>query len=426
MFNRSQIHTNIFYFTLFCIIATLPFFIKWNSIFILLLVFNWLIEGDFKIKCKRLINNRGVLLFMGFYLLHILGCSYTENINEGMFDLEKKLSILILPLVIGTSNHLNKNQIEKLLKCFVFAGTLAMLICFSYALYKYYTSDTKDYFYYHKLGSIIGFHAVYFSFYLGFSFCIIAFFLFKGASALRCIHKVLYSLLMLFTLIFIFMLSSKTIIVSICLIINIFLIIWIARKKNIIIAITFAIVVNAFALFVLFNLPYTKSRFNEIVNSKLDFINQKEYAPETVFTGASIRFAIYKFSIEILNENQAWVFGLGTGDVQDNLRRKYVKNNLYSGNEKLGTVSFTEYNAHNQYLQFLLSIGIVGLVVFFICLWYPLAIAYRKKDYLFIALMILFIMFCFTESVLCRHKGVVFFSLFNSLLVFNRYQKSQE
>lgn len=424
MFNRSQIHTNIFYYTLFCIIATLPFFITLNSLCIIVLVLNWLVEGNFKTKYKRLMSNKGILLFMGFYLLHIIGLLYTENFQEGMFDLEKKLSILVLPLVIGTSGRLDTSRIEKLLKSFVSAVTVAMFICLSYAFYQYFTNHTTDYFYYHNLGSIIDFHAVYFSFYLGFSLFIMTFFLFKEWRALKHTHKILYCILMLFTLIFIFLLSSKTIIVSICLIINLFLIIWIARKKNIITAILYALVVNVFAFLVLFNLSFSRSRFDEIIKSKLDFINQKEYAPETVFNGASIRFAIWKFSIEILNDNRAWVFGLGTGDAQDNLTRIYVKNNLYSGNEKLGFVGFTDYNAHNQYLQFLLSLGLVGLVYFFICLWHPLSLAYSKSDYLFIALMVLFIIFCFTESVLCRHKGVVFFSLFTSLLVFNRYQNA--
>lgn len=422
MFNRDRLHNHIFYYILLCIIATMPFFITINSICIILLILNWLAEGNFREKYKRLLDNKGILLFMGLYLLHVLGLLYTENAKEGIFDLEKKLSLLMLPLVIGTSERIGQKRIDKLLKAFISCTALAVTICLTYAFYKYTQDGATHYFYYHELGAILNFHAVYFSFYLGFSLFIIASTLVKDHE-LRVSHKIFYYFLIILFLIFIFLLSSKTIIISICFIATVFLIVLITRRKSFLIAMAYVLMLNTFAFLLLYNLPFTKARFQEIVNARLDFMDQKEYAQETVFNGASIRVAIFKFSAEILNDNRAWLFGLGTGDAQDNLTRMYLKNNLYPGNEDLGIVGFTEYNAHNQYLQFLLSFGLMGLAYFCICLWHPIRTAYNSGNYLFITLMALFMIFCMTESVLCRHKGVVFFSFFTSLLAFNTYQK---
>jgi hypothetical protein len=53
-----------------------------------------------QVAAWRGLGNKALLLLpMAFYLLHVLGMAWTSDIDFGLFDLEVKLSLLLLPLV---------------------------------------------------------------------------------------------------------------------------------------------------------------------------------------------------------------------------------------------------------------------------------------------------------------------------------------
>jgi hypothetical protein len=69
---------------------------------------------------------------------------YTTNIKAGSFDLEQKLSLLILPLIFFSDSGNNNIQSLKILKSFVIGCVLAGLICIANAALKYYISGEID------------------------------------------------------------------------------------------------------------------------------------------------------------------------------------------------------------------------------------------------------------------------------------------
>ncbi len=99
------------YFLLLLIVVTFPYTFKAqiNSILIILLIANWLLQGNFISK------NKFTYVFIFFYILHIVGLFFSDNRNEGLFELEKKLSLFIFPLIFSNIPVLSPKQIKNIL-----------------------------------------------------------------------------------------------------------------------------------------------------------------------------------------------------------------------------------------------------------------------------------------------------------------------
>src|SRR5438105_8194252 len=80
------------------------------------------------------------------------------------------------------------------------------------------------------------------------------------------------------------------------------------------------------------------------------------------------------------------------------------------------------HNAHNQYLQVWMESGLIGLIAFLCCLFAGL---FRlRNDPAYVSFILIFSLMCFTESFGERQKGIVFFTLFQTLyLGFERKSK---
>jgi len=123
--------------------------------------------------------------------------------------------------------------------------------------------------------------------------------------------------------------------------------------------------------------------------------------------GTSERILIWKTSFEIIREN--FLFGVGTGDIKDELMRKY--------NEKKMTTAYNlKLNAHNQYLQSFIATGFLGFIIFLSSLILPAIIAIRQKNIIYLMFIFLVAFNFLFESMLEVQAGVVFYAFFNSLL----------
>ncbi len=418
--DRATIHQTISYVCLLLIAITLPFAVSLNSYIINIFALNWLIEGNFSKKFRILIKNKTALLFMSFYVLYIIGLSYTSNMAEGMFVLEKKLSLFVFPFLLSTTVRLKKVRLENILKVFVLACITGAIICTVKAAYQYFVNGDSEQLYYHQLSSAINIHAVYFSCYLSFSIFILVYFLLKKWDTIRNITKISLLFLIAFITVFILLLASKTIIITLFLFANLFVILLYYSKNKIRAGLVIIFSINLALAILFMNMPNTKERFKDVMNLELKVIKEDKYKSwQTQFTGITMRLVFWKYSFEILNENNAWLCGIGTGDGQMHLDNSYYEHNIYTGNIYLGCRGYLGYNPHNQYIQTLLYIGLLGFICLLICLIYPMITSFKQKTYLYLAFLILFAIFSFTESTLETHKGTVFYAFFNSLFAFH-------
>jgi O-antigen ligase len=128
----------------------------------------------------------------------------------------------------------------------------------------------------------------------------------------------------------------------------------------------------------------------------------------TSVESTQLRYFAWKASSELVRES-VWL-GYGTGDVEDVLIQKYKEKNYIGLLKK-------NLNAHNQYLQTGLSVGIPGVLVLVIYFVVSFVWAFRHRNTaFFIYLIITFMAFLF-ESYLETRAGVFYLAFFSSFFL---------
>lgn len=127
------------------------------------------------------------------------------------------------------------------------------------------------------------------------------------------------------------------------------------------------------------------------------------------YNGHSVvmRLAFFENALHTWKRNNSWI-GVGTGDIRDEIEKQYqIENSILSGEYRL--------RAHNQFLTFLVSFGIIGLLIFIFSIIYPL---FKITDsYLYISFVVIAILSMFTEDTLESQAGVTFFAFLNIFLL---------
>ena len=122
-------------------------------------------------------------------------------------------------------------------------------------------------------------------------------------------------------------------------------------------------------------------------------------------------------AIEIIDEN--YILGVGP-KVSTSIKHEYSE-------ESLGQTALKgNYNAHNQFLQSYLELGLLAsllLVVFFIR---DFIRSIRSKNMFFIGISVLIPVACLTESILEVQKGIILLSLSNIIIVNNEIFQQQK
>tara|TARA_B100001057_G_C22822992_1_gene940200 strand:- start:1254 stop:2024 length:771 start_codon:yes stop_codon:yes gene_type:complete len=148
-----------------------------------------------------------------------------------------------------------------------------------------------------------------------------------------------------------------------------------------------------------------KNRFQYISH-----LTKVENIPNDSEESTYLRILIWNQVGEIFQENK-W-FGVGTGDTKDALMEKYKKNNIsYAYTERL--------NAHNQYLEWVITFGLLGLIAYLISIIFPLIKTIKSQQFLYVYFLAIVLIIFTVESFLEREVGIVFFTFFNGLLYYH-------
>lgn len=121
------------------------------------------------------------------------------------------------------------------------------------------------------------------------------------------------------------------------------------------------------------------------------------------------RVGIFESSVNAIKESP--LTGQGVGDYEETLHEQYAEDEQ--------TFTGKDFNAHNQYAETLLAVGVVGLLLLLAYLLLPLVCAVgRKKVFwqvLFFTGVVLFNLLF--ESMLERQMGMLFIGFFFALMV---------
>ena len=426
-FSKPIVHEAIHVFALAIAIMALPFSVPVCHAGLLLLGANWLIEAEWKRKWSDFKNQSLLWPFILFFVLHVTGLIYSEDIKNGLFNTEKKIFFFLLPVIMATIK-IRSVYLNLLLKSFIVSSFLAVVICFGVALqhshhpdripqnFDYANSEefkvlnpdisrTWSYFSYNELSSGIHIHPTYLGLYITFSILLLIHFYKQEEHYLRAWEKGGMLLLALLFSIFILLLSSRAITIAYiasC----IAGLIWAffnTGKASLAITGSIAIIILS-AASVMLN-PISRYRsYQEFAQSPLALETDKLYT-----TSSSIRLSLWWLGIKSINISN-WIIGNGSGDAINVMKATAQKYSI--------TNTINSYDPHNQFIYTFLTLGISGLLALAACLLTPLFLQGFSISFLYISFMGVVLILCLTESVFESQKGIVFFSLFNSLFVF--------
>jgi O-antigen ligase len=158
---------------------------------------------------------------------------------------------------------------------------------------------------------------------------------------------------------------------------------------------------SAFLVFLLWLNPVTRFR---VIEEPLITTYQADRSV-TNWNSVSFRLLEWKGSWSVIRSN--WIAGVGTGG------GKLAMENFYKhyNNSTIGL----EHNAHNQYLQTWMESGLTGLFVFLSCVFMGVFRLYKDASY--VSFILIFSLMCLTESIGERQKGIMFFTLFQTLFL---------
>lgn len=134
------------------------------------------------------------------------------------------------------------------------------------------------------------------------------------------------------------------------------------------------------------------------------------YARGNNSSGHSIaqRIIYWKAALQIIREN-IW-FGVGTGDVQQAFNAYYEKN-------KVSLQRKFWLRAHNQYLTFMVTFGILGFLIIMAGLLLPYFRKIKRTPFLVAVFMIISFFSMIPEDTLETQAGATFFAFFYSFFI---------
>jgi O-antigen ligase len=371
-----------------------------RQLFIIFLVLNWLVEGDFRNKFRIIGRSKAVLLFIGFYLLHLLGLLYTSNMDSGLFDVQMKMTLLIFPLIYVT-RPINRRELYGVFYSLIAGGIVASLIMLATAAVIYFNSGQNKFFY-EEFSFLI--HPSYLSMYLNFAIAWLVLGIVERHKSLKFMATFWAVLIIAFFSVIIVLLSSKLGLLTLLLIYFGALIYYILSRRKYILGIAGLIAVVLAISAVLYYVPEISGR----VQTALTALTSDE-TNVTEAESTAVRMLVWKASNKVIGQNP--LVGVGTGDAKDELMKEY------SAEGMTGAIA-NSLNCHNEYYQVFVTLGIIGFLVFTLHLLGPLRKAYRKKNIIYVLFLVIVMFNFLTESMLETQAGVLFFALFNSLLCF--------
>lgn len=335
------------------------------------------------------------LLFSSFYLLHLIGFSYTENLAEGLLDLETKLSFLLLPPVLFAVPLNYSNGRAFLLRAFVAGVFLATIYAYTRAGILYWNTGLNG-FYYKYLSGYLHAHPTYVAMYLNFALFLLLEELFRKQLHLSWKGKALRLLLMAHFFLFIFLLTARMQLLLLILLLSFSYIWYMARRKKLAFALLGLVAGLGIAFTLAWKIPTTQARIQKAYSQ----FNDPQASP-------NIRWPIWSLGGELVKA--APLSGHGIGDVQDNLEILYERENLTEALEG-------HYNAHNQYVQTSIALGLPGLLTLLANLLLPLALSLRQKKFIYAFFLSLLLLSMLTECILEVQMGILFFVFFHCFL----------
>ncbi len=425
---KSESKENPLFFFLLLVLFTIPLGYAVNGIAVALFVLVSIIT--FKKKNFRLESN--LILPMLLYLLMASSILWTMDYEATSRAISKVLPLFVLPLCFMAIPRFSESQKQKLIQYYSL-GILGFTIFYlAKATYRFIESGDTSVFFYHELVTE-DVNAIHVSVYVT-----LAFFCFFRKPSKQLLDKIAMCILAGF----IFLLSSKNIILIFILLILSYELFYFKATKKIkwitVLMLTLLSVTIVFSskirnrFLIEFQSNQKEGTINEdfkdgvVYNVSIQQAwSKEEFNPNEYFAGAAFRVYQIRIFKEMLQEDPIFFSGYGLNASDFRIEEKAIEHNIFLGDQK--HEGYQKKNFHNQYIQIFAETGIFGIVLLLAIVLVNLRKAVTTKDFVHFCFAILMISLFLTESFLARQRGVVFFTaiycLFNSGFSLQRSNK---
>lgn len=398
---RNTFFASVFFFAVALIF---PFNIRNLTVFLLLSAIG--ISFFYPQRENTQCFNKAVFFNSIFSFFLLISLSYTENVDYGLKRMMAMTCLFIFPIAffqINTRININYNKLSERLYMLFF---ISCIIFFVGIFIQNYFKDFLNEFifrdYPERLNSKYGkysMHPIYASLYIVIS-------LFFGTKIYRKLKKrrdkIIFYICILFLAFVLIILARKGIILFTLFAFSAYFL-KLKKKKKTVYFIVITIILFAITIII----PPIRGRYVELIDSIVNYNNITKIGSTT------IRFNIFKLASMAISDNV--MFGYGIGDTKD------VLISYYKTRPEIFESEY--YNSHNQFLSAWLSAGILGFASFIAMLVYNLRLAIKSCDFVYKAIVLMFLFVCLTENILERQSGALLFSFFINFFAFKTLAK---
>lgn len=404
LFNiATTVEDNISYWHLAIFLAMLPFDFFYSQLVLVSFAAHTLIH--LRTQRLRLVLSKPVGVVMAVYLLALVGILYSKD-KTAAWDLAGRQSaILIWPILLTLTNFPLAQYTGRLLRFFavVCVATILYLYIDAFRIIAFYHLPLQrivsQAFMNHQFSLPIRIHATYISLYAALSFLVLLDGLLHASGKLK---RLLYIIGLGILAAGLLQLSSRAVCIALLVIVNT-VFPWMALKgKKRWWFLTISLLITLAAGLFINNTAAFKTRY--FTELKQDVSNRDKVDYDVT----EPRVERWKLAWQLVQQKP--LIGHGSGSELRLLKDAYFEHKLYSS-------YLNEFNAHSQYLSFLIKTGVLGLLVYLAVLGYCTWIAIRRKQLFFFSFLLLIIIVSVGENILDVNKGIFFYAFFMSLFL---------
>jgi O-antigen ligase len=380
---------NLLSYLLTALIFFVPISTSASSIFAILIVLLWIIEGNFTVKYNELRHSSLVIALLAYVSLYALGLLWTEDLHWGLRQAEKQWKLLLLlPCITIAQRKHYKQYLTVFLASMTFSAVLSLLIWLEIIHLKGILPQSPIPFNSHISYNPLLALALYFLYHT---------LLFKRPQG--TLRALLFSAGLVMTG-SMFITTGRS--GQVAFFVLLFLLILQYFRKRIVLGLAASLIILPALLVTAYQTgPGFKMRIDESIENLQGYRTKQDTSTATRLT-----FAIN--SIHLI-EKSPW-FGVGTGDFP----AEYQKIN-----ETLTPSFVTTDDPHNHYLLVLALFGFFGLLVFLSIFVVQLRKAYAEKTELQdfrLALPVFYLVIMFGGTYLLGQELSLCFAITSGIL----------
>ncbi len=381
-------------FLIMCVAFSIPFGEVYGKKILTIAFILWLLWIRME-NVKNILKNKILLILFLFISSHLFTLYLSSNIELGLHFISQMYRYLFIPVIIYVT-IIKKGEIKYILYSFVLSMFINEII--SYLIYfdLYETEISKMHHY--PVGFI---NHIQYSVLVAFSSILI---LYQAKKMKRSSLKIVY--------IIFFITMTTNLVISggrtgyVIYFVSLFILLFVYYRfniKNFLQILIFPIII--FFIAYKFNAP-VQARIQASLNDFNKVNQNKNYN-----TSFGTRLSFYPISYDMLKqEENSFIFGLGIGDLENELHKAIVRTKLIS----------TKYDhVHSSFLTAYLTGGLLSLFLLLLFLYSVWVLEIRNDEMLFIKYLFVlnFSIGMIPDIILTQRTTMIYFSLFIGIII---------